>query len=212
MERHTRRTQGPNNHHHNHKHNNHHNHHNHNHNHHRARTLKVPHSSGLAYLVCLKRSPWMVNATCAARALLAAAESDGCAACCGMSGRPSPWLSLSSSTTVSTGWTRASGEGEVHVKHYGLRDLKRPQPGMRPEPLEEVPSRRQGSGGTWGSATSWWSTPWCRRWRNSWWKSFRCLWSTSHPRQQCFLQRQWWSLSLFHHLFQWWSILHPRQR
>ena len=47
----------------------------------RARTLKVAHSSGVAYRVCLLRSPWMVNATCAARALPDAAGSDGCAAC-----------------------------------------------------------------------------------------------------------------------------------
>ena len=60
---------------------------------------------------------------------------------------------------------------------------------------------RRGSGGTRGSATSWCSTPWCR-WRNSWWKSFRCLWSTSHPRLPCLgRQRQWWSLL---HTFQQW--------
>ena len=34
--------------------------------------------------------------------------------------------------------TRASGEGEVHEKHDGLRAQERPHPGKRPEALEEV--------------------------------------------------------------------------
>ena len=129
----------------------------------------------------------------------------------------------------------------------------------------KCPSRRWGSRGTRGSATSWCSTSWCRRRRNSWWKSLtfqflvvgvpfllkvfkvhaqykvlmclrckRLLWSTSHPRLQCFVrQRQWSSLlhprqqfffacasdgiycicasSVFHPI-QWWSLLLPRQQ
>ena len=53
-----------------------------------------------------------MNAMCAARALPDAAGSDGCAACCGMSGRPSQWLSLNSSTTVPTGWSGTQRYGD----------------------------------------------------------------------------------------------------
>ena len=53
-------------------------------------------------------------------------------------------------------------------------------------------SRRRGSGGTRGSASSWCSTPWCRKCRNSlvdkvlWcMRCQRLLCSTSHPRLPC---------------------------
>ena len=80
--------------------------------------------------------------------------------------------------------------------------------------------RRRGSSGTRGSATSWFSTPWCRRWMNSWWK-FRCLrslWSTSLPRPlRPKLPCRWWSIlhpcpRCFMRLRQLWRPLHPRQQ
>ena len=76
---------------------------------------------------------------------------------------------------------------EVHEMYGALRRQNRPPPGRRPEPLEEVSEPQAGIGRTRESATSWFSTPWCRRWLNSWGK-FRCLrsqWSTSHPRPLC---------------------------
>ena len=84
---------------------------------------------------------------CAARALPDAAGSDGCAACCGMSGRPSQWLSLNSSTTVPTGWSgtqrygdrrREPREVEERELHDAPRRQKPPPPGTRPAPLVEV--------------------------------------------------------------------------
>ena len=86
--------------------------------------------------------------------------------------------------------------------------------------FEEVSEPQAGIRRHTGSATSWCSTPWCCRWWNSWLKSFRCLrllWSTSHPRQQCYLQRQWWSSLPPRQLCpnrrrQMWSTSHPHQR
>ena len=97
-----------------------HNHHNH-HNHHKPPQTGTNHhkppqppqctntqgrSQQWSGLSRLQRSPRMVNATCAARVLPDAAGSDGCAACCGMSGRPWQWLSLNS--TQSTFGSRGS--------------------------------------------------------------------------------------------------------
>ena len=115
--------------------------------------------------------------------------------------------------------TRA-GEGEVFVSRKAPRGQNTPHPENGLEPLEEVSEPQAGIRRHTASTSSWCSTPWSRRWWNSWLKSLRCLrllWSTSHPRRQCYLQRQWWSLlhtfqQSFRHLFQWWSLLHPRQR
>ena len=82
--------------------------------------------------------------------------------------------------------------------------------------------RRRESSGTRGSALSWFSTPSCRRWRNSWWKCRQCSrflrlwWSILLLRPQCSkLPRQLWSIlhprqQLFQHFRLSWSTLHPR--
>ena len=104
-----------------------------------------------------------------------------------MSGRPSQWLSLNSSTTVPTRWSgtqrcgdrRREPERERSARSttpYGdRRDLSRGCGRLRFRSRE----RRRVSSGTRGLAMSWFSTPSCRRWRNCWWKSF-------HPRPRCF--------------------------
>ena len=121
--------------------------------------------------------------------------------------------------------TRAR-EGEVREEHHALRDRRDLSRGCGRLPFRSR-DRRRGSSGTRGVATSWFSTPSCRRWRNSWW-------SFLHPRLQCLLHRQQWSIlpprpqcsklprqqwSILHLRQQcirlprwWWSILHLRQQ
>ena len=188
----------------------------------RARTLKVAHSSGVAYRVCLLRSPWMVNATCAARALPDAAGSDGCAACRAaeplvMAFAEQLHHSVNRVERDEVLWrqtTRASGEGEVHEKHDG-------------PPGTEATSPREAAGG---------SEPQAGIMRHTGVGYERVLNAVVpqmaeplvevltvacgyiSPAPALFLViSQWWTLThtflqWFHHLFQWWSILHPHQQ